>query len=844
MAAEMFPWVNHIVRRVSKRLRLGTVDRLIMKVHMATRRLAYILCFLCCLLTATAAVQAQTVTGTLRLQATAVNVSGALVWQVNMQFSPADIVIDAETFDPSLSEPCPQISVALRNRILKELAVMAKEEQDSLKTGTPLHFYVDSIPPSYTLPDALSERALFGRLDRQLTPSVSTDSFLGLNKTAPLGFGPPVRVGETLAERNQTQWRFELNPQGFAVVGYQLWLQTKKAAANDANGGATVPVSKTMGDVADDLGITSVSAAERAMAVNLIYAPEDLQKPNGTSRTDTEVVRELEGAAYRAFLLMRDAKLQSCDFRDANVDEIVKGNITTLFNAYGPDLRVDSSLMDNQDVFGVQGLQFVESVRISVTPEPDPQGNTTITDRDREIEELLNQKEKPRLLVQPGQILTNDILDKDTRRLYLVRSVSAVPKYSFADGVLTYEVTRRREIVNLTVTGAGSYSPEYALNGSLGVTGDNLLGRSESLSLNLTGGNSFQRGQFSFSIPRETPKERRKIPIIFAGFTLSANYSYDSDQHLGNPLLTRFTNRESQISAKASFEYDSFTDRDYIDQAEGIEDKRKRLHHVVTTDAGFDLLNNQLKSDGLIPVAPLDGRVVYPSLNVRYLASYDLRRPGMRGGLGEIDFLLTATGQKGFTGLGGDFSYRQYELTGGAQIFFGFAAPTDLFLRYQRGAGASSNGTPLFKIFRLGGPQNVRGLEEGEFVGNSYAYDRTEFGVALLPLLRTARKMFPGGKKSTNENPSEPAPTNIGGIDLANTYVKTFYDRGRTFDSKSLGKILNPAHGVKGWGIAAELRGIAFISNKRANLTIGYARSGDSLLHRRGVVVTGLSLDF
>jgi len=143
----------------------------------------------------------------------------------------------------------------------------------------------------------------------------------------------------------------------------------------------------------------------------------------------------------------------------------------------------------------------------------------------------------------------------------------------------------------------------------------------------------------------------------------------------------------------------------------------------------------------------------------------------------------------------------------------------------------------------LGGSLNVRGLEEGEFVGDSYAYDQTEFGVALLPLLRTVRNLFPH-KQSTNPPSAEPAATNIGGIDLANTYVKIFYDRGRVFETKSLGEILNPAHGVKGYGIAAEMRGIAFIMNKRANLTIGYARSPDSLLHRRGVVVTGLSLDF
>lgn len=811
---------------------------------MVIRRLAHILCLLCCLLAAATAAQAQTVTATLRLQATAVNVSGALVWQVNMQFTPADIVIDAGTMDASLSQPCPQMSVALRDRILKELAVMAKEEKDSLQTPTPLHFYVDTVPPSYSLPDTLSERAFFTRLDQQLSRSINTDIALNLIKTAPPGFGQPTRAGETLAERNQTQWRFELNPMGFAVVSYQIWLQTKKAADNDANNGTTIPVARTMGDVADVLGIKSLSAAERTVGVKLIYAPEDLQKPDGTARTEAELIRVLAGAAYRTFLIVREEKVQSCQFRDADTDAIIKAKSEGLFNAYAADLNVNSALIDNQEIFGVSGLQLVESVEISVTPEPDPQGNTNITDRDKEIEQLLNKTYKPRLLAQPGTIVTSDILEKDTHQLYLVRSVSAVPKYSFANGVLTYEVTRRREIVNLTVTGAGSYSPEYALNGSLGATGDNLLGWSESLSLNLTGGNSFQKGQLSFSIPRETPKERRKIPIIFAGFDLSGNYSYDSDEHLGNPLLTKYTNRESRISAKASFEYDSFTDRDYVEQAEGIAEKRKRLHHVVTADAGFDLLNNQLKSDGLIPVAPLDGRVVYPSLRLRYLASYDLRQPQQRGGLGEFDFLLTATGQKGFTGLGGDFSYRQYELTGGAQLFFGFRSATDLFLRYQRGAGASSNGTPLFKVFRLGGPQNVRGLEEGEFVGNSYAYDRTEFGVALLPLLRAAGKLFPHGKKSENTTPSEPAPTNFGGIDLANTYVKTFYDRGRVFDSKSLGGILNPAHGVKGWGIAAELRGLAFIKNRRANLTIGYAKSGDSLLHRRGVVVTGLSLDF
>ena len=267
---------------------------------------------------------------------------------------------------------------------------------------------------------------------------------------------------------------------------------------------------------------------------------------------------------------------------------------------------------------------------------------------------------------------------------------------------------------------------------------------------------------------------------------------------------------------------------------------------MVTTDVSFDLQNTNLKSRGLIPFEPPDGRILYPSLRLNYLGSYDLKRAGRRGGFGEIDFLFEAKGQKGLDSLGADFVYRQFELSGGAQVFFGFTSPTNMFLRYIRGAGATSNGTPLYKLFRLGGSLNVRGLEEGEFTGNSYAYDRTEFGVGLLPLISTIRHLLPFGKKSDARGSDEQAgtPTQFGGIDLANTYVKTFYDRGRVFETKSLGGILNPAHGVKGYGIAAELRGLAFINNRRANLTIGYARSPDSLLHRRGIIVTGLSLDF
>ena len=808
------------------------------------RQLACFLCAMCCVLLGSAAVHAQLLQVSVRLQAEAVNASGSLVWKVNTQFSPADVVVDESTLDGQLKTQCPQLADAIRARILKELALIAGQESRSRQTDPLSHFYIDSFTSNnYSLPDVLQSRAFFSTLGTPLNQSNSTGRSLQFSQTPPPGFTAPTRAGETLAEHNWTRWQIDFDLTVLAVTSYELQLQTKDAAAMRENGDTPIQVTKSMQQIADALGINSLSPEEKTVALTIFYAPSDLQASGGAQRTEEQFVQALQEAAYKGFLQFRAAKMQKCTLREFAVDQTIEGSLQNLFTVYGAQTASFLS-PENREQFGVSGIELIGDVQIKVTPAADATGNQTPNDRDKEIAALLNKTYKPRLLAQPGTIVTADMLDKDTRQLYLVRNVSAIPKFSYANRVLTYEVERRREIVSLTLTGTGSYSPEDALNGSLALATDNILHRNESLSLNFTGGGSLQEGQFSFSIPRENPKERRKIPIIFAGFGLSGSYSYDSSQRLGNPPPTQLSERKSQISSKLSFEYDSFTDRDFVAQAEGINDNRKRLRHLVTADIGFDLQNSNLKSRGEVPLDVIDGRVAYPSLALRYFGTYDLRKAGQRGGIGELDFLFTASGQKGLNSFGADFDYRRYEMSAGAQMFFGFTSTTNLFLRYQRGIGAASSGTPIFRLFRLGGSLNVRGLEEGEFVGNSYAYDRTELGVALLPLLHTVRSLFPRNKKSDQEGTETTPVTNIGGIDLANTYIKVYYDRGRIFDTKSLGTILNPAHGVKGYGIAAELRGIAFIMNKRANLTIGYAKSPDSLLHHRGIVVTGLSLDF
>ncbi len=795
---------------------------------MTSRIIGLVFCLGLC--GAVAELRAQNTTVRLRLQGEAISVQGQLVWRIDpAQTSASDIQVVEATIDSDLNASCPDLATVVKNRLVGQLKLM--KEAESRGAGFTSPFWIMEEFSNYTLPAGATLRKFFDGLEPALVDRP--------DKVAPAGFTRPMRLGETLAEHRTpaedwTLWNLDFDLTSVAQTTFAVDVRTVRALADDEAGNPITTESSTIGATADELGRGSLSPEEKAVSVVLGYAPNDLRNADGTPRDRANVVAGLKAAALKTFLIAREEGAGFCQLQEDVVGRRIGSRLQEHFLQ---NSLFEPSLINNVLTLGVP-VQFINDVQIKVSAIDSNGDAQPQTDRDREIEELINRKYKPLLKARPGAIATRDLIEGDTQQLYLVRSVSARPTTSVVDGVLTFDVTRRREVMSLTLTGKGSYSPEYALNGSLAFGGENLLRHAESLSIELNGGPRFQKGEFKFSLPRENPKLRRAVPIIFAGLDVNGHYLHDQSQLLGNPQDSKLALRESAFSARASFEYDSFTDRDFIQQAEGIDKNRKRLRHFATADIGFDVMTNSFKSTGSIPTSTDSGRVVFPSLTVRYLASYDLRDADKRAGIGEIDFLMRARGQKGLEFLGGDFAYRQYELAAGAQVFFGFSSPADLFLRYQRTVGATGNGAPEFQLFRLGGAQNVRGLEEGELIGSSFATDRTEFGVGLLPIIQGVRTLF--GRRSDDKN----FPTNIAGLDLTNTYIKVFYDRGQTFDEKTLSRILNPAHGVKALGIAAELRGIGFLGRTRLNLTIGYARSPDSLLHPRGLVVTGVSMDF
>src|SRR5258708_36314742 len=82
------------------------------------------------------------------------------------------------------------------------------------------------------------------------------------------------------------------------------------------------------------------------------------------------------------------------------------------------------------------------------------------------------------------------------------------------------------------------------------------------------------------------------------------------------------------------------------------------------------------------------------------------------------------------------FSFDQYSVTGKAEVFFGVSGTNDFLIRYVRGLGASTRSTPLFELLQLGGTANVRGIEQGEFIGRNMAFDQSEAGINVESLWR------------------------------------------------------------------------------------------------------------
>jgi hypothetical protein len=200
-------------------------------------------------------------------------------------------------------------------------------------------------------------------------------------------------------------------------------------------------------------------------------------------------------------------------------------------------------------------------------------------------------------------------------------------------------------------------------------------------------------------------------------------------------------------------------------------------------------------------------------------------RPPEQAGVGEIRLRAEAKGLFAPNWL--DFGFGRFDGLIEVSTTVGVARSRDFIVRYRTSVAGTSRDAPFFELPRLGGERHP-GIEDGEFIGRRVGAVLLSAGPSLEHLATWFRRQRPEGAR-------------LGSFALADMYVTGFVARGAVFDRAPLADLLWPTQ-TTGYGVAIELENLP-VSGRRARLTLGYGRSPDSARHRRGMVVTSISLD-
>ena len=411
-----------------------------------------------------------------------------------------------------------------------------------------------------------------------------------------------------------------------------------------------------------------------------------------------------------------------------------------------------------------------------------------------------------------GTIPTRDRLLEAVAALAQERDIKLIDRRSDPDGTITFEAVFLdvESEISARADLQATLDPERFFTGSATLHEHNLLyvllrrNVQEDIDLLASGGPQVQELALDLSVSRE----RGTTHVVTYGFTARTFFSRDTNQRLGNLLTV-------QRPDASAFE---LVDREWGEvpklflQYEWQGGWRNRLRW----DAGLDwrqvLIRPQLDA---LP-ATVDGGLTAWDNSLEYRLSHDFTPPGNNAGGGVGDLTLVATGlvRQATRQLSGDFDFSRLRVSSTLGALLGWRTRRDLLLRHDATAGDADTATPLFQLHRLGGPTNVRGIEEGEYVGQRLRAQQFTVGIGL-PVFWPALAQ-PGG----------------GPAELANAYVTTFYDRGGvTRDGIDAD--------AYGYGVGVEFRNLP-AGRHRAHISIGWARSPQSLLHRRGVMTMGV----
>jgi peptidoglycan hydrolase-like protein with peptidoglycan-binding domain len=358
------------------------------------------------------------------------------------------------------------------------------------------------------------------------------------------------------------------------------------------------------------------------------------------------------------------------------------------------------------------------------------------------------------------------------------------------------------------------YDVEQLFTGGGSIRESNLIGTllqrdlRETWEFDADAGTETQRATLNLTISRERGTWSR--------FTFGSNFlalaSRDRNQRMGNlPAVLGQPDKDSQLI----FQEVGWQPKVFLQHDVGtVWKNRLRVEHYL--DWRRVLVRPQLRT---LPAA-VDGHLNAWVLAVEEMIGHDFTPAGEKdpvGGLSEVNLSFKGEARRATRALGGDFPFRRRQFSVSGETIFGWSTRHQLLARHRFGDGSTTAGTPLFQLFRLGGPGNIRGIEEGEMVGRRLRFHQSTVGIGL-PVF------FP----ALNEAEGQLAA-------LANTFVEVFYDTANI--ERVAGR-----RSASGYGVAAEIRRLP-AGKHSANITIGWAKSRQSVLHGRGMMTLGVDFN-
>ena len=340
-------------------------------------------------------------------------------------------------------------------------------------------------------------------------------------------------------------------------------------------------------------------------------------------------------------------------------------------------------------------------------------------------------------LLNEGDVYNQSLFEYSILRLNQLGFFDPIEKEKDVD----YRTDDEEAQVDASVRVAERGRQQISFNGGTGGTSgaffgleystNNLLGRGETLSLNLSAGNQQRSIQFSFTEPYI-----RNRPIT-AGFSLfSSSVKYLGE---GTVLSQNTAALDSLSGATTTFDQSSLFTRitnggSVFLSAPLSEFYRKRRftqfsrfglsYSLAQTSVKDPEVNNQGDATTFIPVVYAQSNILTSSLTASF--TYDTRNGGIDPTQGrELSFSL------GLAGLGGDvrtyqptLSYTQFipirnKKSERPQVFafriiaghIGSFAPTTKIREAQNNSLSFINGVPIYSRYFLGGDDSIRGYD-------------------------------------------------------------------------------------------------------------------------------------